>query len=168
MVLKAKPVAIRRLCHVVRLGQTPQPREHNSSYSSQIPARASIEPIWQGPQTIIAIDVEGGLLRIHLYATVADDAVTNIEAPAEIAPGDGHHAVHPVGEITKGIAIIAVENAGVHMTMIAGRGDTHLPKRAPTDAVVIETRMRIKTSLPEDDEVYHELALHLDARAAPL
>lgn len=168
MVEKAKPVAIRRLCHVVRLGQTPQPREHNSSYSSQIPARASIEPIWQGPQTIIAIDVEGGLLRIHLYATVADDAVTNIEAPAEIAPGDGHRAAHPVGEATEGIAIIAVENAGAQMMVIAGRGDTHPPKSAPTDDAVTETRMTIETSLPADDGVYHELAPLPDARAAPL
>lgn len=179
MVEKAKPVAIRRLCHVVRLGQTPQTREQNSSYSSQIPACASIEQIWQGPQTTILIAVDGGLLQIRLHATAVDDAVTktlttahdavtSIEAPAEIAPGDGHRAAHPVGEVTEGIAIIAVENAGVQMMVIAGRGDTHPPKSAPTDDAVAETRMTIETSLPADDEVYHGLAPLLDARAVPL
>lgn len=168
MVEKAKPVAFRRLRHVVRLGQTPQTREHNSSYSSQIPARASIEQIWEGLQTIIAIAVGGGLLQIRLHATAVDDAETSIGVPAEIVPGDGHRAVHPVGEATEGIAIIAVENAGAQMMMIAGRGDTHPPKSALTDAAVIETRMTIETSLPADDGVYHGLAPLLDARAVPL
>ena len=112
MVEKAKAVVIRRLCHVVRLGETPQTREHNSSYFSQILARASIEQIWQGPRTIITIVVGGGLLQIRLHATAVDDAETSIGVPAEIVPGDGHHAVHPVGEVTEGIAIIAIENAG--------------------------------------------------------
>lgn len=179
MVEKAKAVAIRHLRHVVRLGQTPQTREqNNNSYSSQIPARASIEQIWQGPQMIIAIIGRGGPLQIRLHATVVDDAemktqtaardaVTSTEAPAEIAQEDGHRAVHPAGEATEGIEIIAIESAGAQM-MITGRGDTHPPKTAPTDAAVTEMCMMIETSLPEDDGVYRDLVPGLNARAALL
>lgn len=128
---------------------------------------------------IIAIVVGGGPLQIRLHATVVDDAetktqtaardaVTSTEAPAEIAQEDGHRAVHPVGEVTEGIEIIAVESAGAQMMMITGRGDTHPQKTAPTDAAVTETRMMIETSLPEDDGLYRDLVPRLDARAAPL
>jgi len=100
--------------------------------------------------------------------TAVRDTVTRTEASAEIAQKDGHRAVHPVGEVTEGIAIIAAENAGPQTMMIAGRGDTHLPKTAPTDAAVTEMRMMIETSLPEDDGVYRDIVLRLDAHAAPL